>query len=188
MVDNFVVGSKPTASLRSLPHIRFLYLSLPPKVVSRLPFVFAAPIKIIHQISTVLAALMIRIKYPPEFVIVQVCPSHNRGQCKLMDGIKNPPSIPTLALVWLVGWLRGSKIIIDWHNLGYSILALKLGSNHPFVRIYRKRVRFTFHQPHTADGLLVRCRFESTFGRKAYAHLFVTDAMREHLVREWELQ
>ena len=87
MVNNFVVGSKPTASLRSLPHIRFLYLSQPPKVVSRLPFVFAAPIKIIHQISTVLTALMVRIKYPPEFVVVQVCPSHNQGQCKLMDGI-----------------------------------------------------------------------------------------------------
>lgn len=46
---------------------------------------------------------------------------------------KNPPSIPTLALVWLVGRIRGSKVIIDWHNLGYSILALKLGDNHPFV-------------------------------------------------------
>lgn len=48
---------------------------------------------------------------------------------------KNPPSIPTLALVWLVGTLRGSKIIIDWHNLGYSILALNLGSGHIFVKL-----------------------------------------------------
>jgi hypothetical protein len=48
---------------------------------------------------------------------------------------KNPPSIPTLALVWLVGKLRGSKVIIDWHNLGYSILALNLGSDHIFVRL-----------------------------------------------------
>lgn len=48
---------------------------------------------------------------------------------------KNPPSVPTLALVWVVGVLRGSKIIIDWHNLGYSILALKLGEGNPLVKI-----------------------------------------------------
>lgn len=51
------------------------------------------------------------------------------------DGRKNPPSIPTLALVWLVAQIRGSKVIIDWHNLGYSILALRLGERHIFERI-----------------------------------------------------
>ena len=56
-------------------------------------------------------------------------------QDKLLTHSKNPPSIPTLALVWLVGRVRSSKIIIDWHNLGYSILALKLGASHPFVTI-----------------------------------------------------
>ncbi len=54
---------------------------------------------------------------------------------------KNPPSIPTLALVWLVGKLRGSKVIIDWHNLGYSILALNLGPNHLFVRLAKMSLR-----------------------------------------------
>ena len=45
------------------------------------------------------------------------------------------------------------------------------------------------------SGILVRnlkylglVRFESYFGHTAYAHLFVTDAMREHLVKEWDLQ
>jgi beta-1,4-mannosyltransferase len=51
---------------------------------------------------------------------------------------KNPPSIPTLAIVYFVGWVYGSKVIIDWHNLGYSVLALKLGSTHPFVKIARR--------------------------------------------------
>lgn len=64
--------------------------------------------------------------------------------------------------------MRGSKIIIDWHNLGYSILALRLGKNHPLVKLAR--------------------RFEQYFGRNAYAHLFVTNAMREYLVKEWDLQ
>ena len=30
-------------------------------------------------------------------------------------------------------------------------------------------------------------RFEATFGRSAYAHLFVTRAMQDHLVSEWGL-
>ena len=55
--------------------------------------------------------------------------------------VKNPPSIPSLALAWLVGKLRGSKVIIDWHNLGYSILALNLGSDHMFVRLAKMSLR-----------------------------------------------
>jgi hypothetical protein len=32
------------------------------------------------------------------------------------------------------------------------------------------------------------CSFEATFGRTAYAHLFVTEAMHDHLVKEWCLR
>ena len=34
---------------------------------------------------------------------------------------------------------------------------------------------------------LIELRFERTFGRSAYAHLFVTRAMQDHLVTEWGL-
>jgi beta-1,4-mannosyltransferase len=99
--------------------------------------------------------------------------------------LKNPPTIPTLALVWLVGWMRGSKVIIDWHNLGYSILALKLGHRHPFVRIATWYIVARYE-----NYLVLNCRFrfEAWFGRNAYAHLFVTQAMRDFLVRQWDLQ
>jgi beta-1,4-mannosyltransferase len=89
-------------------------------------------------------------------------------------------------LVWLVGTLRGSKVIIDWHNLGYSILALKLGSDHIFVRLAKMSILpllpYADHQTKTA------IRFEARFGRVAYAHLFVTQAMHDFLVKEWKLQ
>lgn len=36
-------------------------------------------------------------------------------------------------------------MIIDWHNLGYSILALRLGDSHPFVRIAKWCVLSIFY-------------------------------------------
>ncbi|KAF5392610.1 hypothetical protein D9757_002123 [Collybiopsis confluens] len=143
-------GSKPISALERLPKLQLRYLPEPPSVLKALPFVLFAPLKIMHQVASVLCELLISIDEPPEYLLVQ-----------------NPPSIPTLALVWLVGRIRGCKVIIDWHNLGYSILALKLPKTHPFVRISKW--------------------FEATFGRTAYAHLFVTEAMKDHLVKEWGL-
>ena len=43
--------------------------------------------------------------------------------------VQNPPSIPTLIIAIIVCRLRGSKLVIDWHNTGCSILALKLGGD-----------------------------------------------------------
>ncbi|KAI0960946.1 hypothetical protein AcV7_000183 [Taiwanofungus camphoratus] len=152
--ETFVIGypgSKPIPSLLTIPHVHFLYLSTPPAYLSSLPFVVGAPRKVLHQVLSILHALLVRIPNPPEFIVVQ-----------------NPPSIPTLALVWLIAKLRGCKVIIDWHNLGYSILALKLGERHIFVKLAKL--------------------FEQYFGHSAYAHLFVTHAMRDLLVTEWELQ
>jgi beta-1,4-mannosyltransferase len=143
-------GSKPIPSLAMLPRVQFVYLPHAHNILL-LPFVLTAPIKILHQMFSILDAFYRRIPQPPEFIIVQ-----------------NPPTIPTLALVWLFGLTQGSKIIIDWHNLGYSILAMKLGESHPFVKIAKK--------------------FEAYFGRSAYAHLFVTNAMKERLTVEWGLR
>jgi len=155
--DDFVTdvvgygGSKPIPALERLPKVQLRYLAELPNIIQALPFVILAPIKVIHQIICILFILLVQIAQPPEFIVVQ-----------------NPPTIPTLALVWLVGRIRGSKVIIDWHNLGYSILTLKLTDKHPYVKI--------------------ATWFEATFGRTAYAHLFVTQAIRDFLVREWDLQ
>ncbi|KAG9128293.1 mannosyltransferase [Ceratobasidium sp. 392] len=129
-----------------------LSLTPPPKFITSLPrqlFVLAAPLKLIIQAVSILWALLVSIP-TPEYIMVQ-----------------NPPSIPTLMLVQLVCWLRGSKLVIDWHNLGYSILALRLGEKHVVVKLAKA--------------------IECTFGRRAYLHLFVTDAMKNKLVREWKL-
>ncbi|GJJ09397.1 hypothetical protein Clacol_003619 [Clathrus columnatus] len=147
-------GSTVIPSLRKSPRVHFVYLPEPPAFISKLSprfFILLAPFKIIFQISVILVALLFRLDQSPSFILLQ-----------------NPPSIPTLPLVQLVSWIRNSKLIIDWHNLGYSILALKLGSHHPLV-FFAKRL-------------------EMLCGRSAYAHLFVTSAMRNQLVAQWYLQ
>lgn len=50
--------------------------------------------------------------------------------------MQNPPSIPTLAVAWLAARLRGAALVVDWHNLGFSILSHSRGSDrHPLVRV-----------------------------------------------------
>ncbi|MEQ2244459.1 hypothetical protein ILYODFUR_017355, partial [Ilyodon furcidens] len=49
--------------------------------------------------------------------------------------MQNPPGLPGVAVAWVVCVLRGSTFIIDWHNYGYTIMALSLGASHPVVRL-----------------------------------------------------
>ncbi|KAG6902990.1 hypothetical protein C0995_008563 [Termitomyces sp. Mi166 len=145
-------GSKLIPSLERQSKVQIRHLSDPPKFLgSVLPFILYGPIKVLHQVYSLLFVLLVQIAQAPEFILVQ-----------------NPPTIPTLPIIWLVEKITGSKVIIDWHNLGYSILALRLGNGHPFVKI--------------------AAWFEARFGRTAYVHLFVTNAMRDYLVQKWNLQ
>lgn len=65
-------------------------------------------------------------------------------------------------------FLRQTRLIIDWHNFGYSILALKLGDTHPLVKL--------------------STWYEKIFGWSASAHLCVTDAMGRVLKKDFQLE
>lgn len=80
---------------------------------------------------------------------------------------QNPPSIPTLLIAHLICFLRNSRLIIDWHNFGYSILALRLGDAHPLVQISRL--------------------YEKAFSRNATAHFTVTNAMARVLKQDYRI-
>jgi beta-1,4-mannosyltransferase len=86
----------------------------------------------------------------------------------IVDIYQNPPSIPSLAIASLVCFLRHTNLVIDWHNFGYSILAMKLGERHPLVKVARW--------------------YEETFCKYATAHLCVTDAMKSVLKKDFALQ
>ena len=51
--------------------------------------------------------------------------------------VQSPPAIPTLLVALVTSYLRGTKLCVDWHNYGYTLMALQLGETHPIVRIAR---------------------------------------------------
>ncbi|PGH15227.1 hypothetical protein AJ79_02592 [Helicocarpus griseus UAMH5409] len=106
-------------------------------------FPLLAALKLLHQTWCLWLALAYRSK-PAQWMLVQ-----------------NPPTAPTLVMAELVCKLRNTRLIIDWHNFGYSILALKLGQNHPMVKINKSH--------------------ESSFGRFSTAHFCVSHAMARQL-------
>ena len=79
--------------------------------------------------------------------------------------LRPPPSIPSLLAVWVACRLRGSTMIIDWHNFGFSMLAHGRSASHPLV--------------------LVAKAYERAFARLADGHICVTRAMQAWLRAEW---
>ena len=81
--------------------------------------------------------------------------------------VQNPPAVPTLGVAWLAARMRGARLVIDWHNLSHTILAVPLGEQHRAVRsLARSEKRWA----HRADG-----------------HLAVSQALADWLQREWRV-
>lgn len=115
---------------------------------NRILFLLTAPLKVLWQIWSLYYALSYRTR-ASKWMLIQ-----------------NPPSIPTLAVARLVSFLRNTRLVIDWHNFGYSILALRLGPTHPLVRISEW--------------------YEGFFSRHGvHSHICVTNAMARVLKDKW---
>ena len=112
-------------------------------------FLIYGPLKVLFQVWALFLVMFFKTKHSG-YIIVQ-----------------NPPAIPVLAVAHIVCFLRNSCLIIDWHNFGYSILALKLGRSSPLFRISKA--------------------YERVMSWNAYGHFCVTDAMARQLVREYGL-
>lgn len=87
-----------------------------------------------------LAPLLLRRDVPLDLILVQ-----------------NPPVLPVLPIAFLARRRWGSRIVVDWHNFGWTILGLRFGPRHPLVRLARMA--------------------ELGLGRRADAHLCVSHAM-----------
>lgn len=151
--ETVLVGYLDTPLMPALletPHIHPIGIASPPRLVMRLPWILRAPIRTAYQLLWVIYAVVFILPVHPEIIMVQ-----------------NPPAIPTLVLAHYLARMCKSKLIIDWHNTGYSILAMRTGEGSPLTRL--------------ATWL------EATFGRAAHAHLFVTRALESFLSKEWDL-
>jgi beta-1,4-mannosyltransferase len=79
--------------------------------------------------------------------------------------VQNPPAVPTFLVALVAARLRGARLVIDWHNLACAVLALGVGTRNPVVAVARW--------------------YERTLGRRADAHLAVSEALRDELLSRW---
>ncbi|CAN8002634.1 unnamed protein product [Ixodes hexagonus] len=142
-------GSQPSAEVLSNENIELHLMKDPPNFQRYLPRLLVYALKTLWQAMVLLVSLFRLLK--PSHLLVQ-----------------NPPSIPTLPVAWIYCLLSGCVLVVDWHNYGYSILALALKETHPLVRV---------------------CRFyEKTFGGKAGAAFCVSEAMQQDLRSKWGIR
>src|SRR4051812_11132354 len=51
--------------------------------------------------------------------------------------VQDPPAFPTLTVTRKALVRKGVRFVIDWHNIGYTVLGLRMGQWHPAVRLAR---------------------------------------------------
>jgi beta-1,4-mannosyltransferase len=135
--------SSPHPDVTNNPNINIVALPTPPRKPGGVPFLLFAPFKVVFQVYHLLWLLSYELR-PAQWLLVQ-----------------NPPSIPTLAIASFVCYLRNTRLMIDWHNYGWTILAGTRGARHPLVWLSRL--------------------YEAYLGRAGFFHLTVTDAMARQL-------
>jgi beta-1,4-mannosyltransferase len=140
-------GSEPLRALREHPRVLLHLLAAPEGLARRsIPaFIAGSMARAVVQGVQLMRLLWLGVERP-DTVLVQ-----------------NPPAVPILMVAMLYARVRSTRLVIDWHNFGHTMLALRLGPEHPAVRLMRW------------------C--ERVFGRRADAHLCVSRAMAEALER-----
>ena len=139
-------GATPVGAVAGHKDITLCALPPPPDWLARvLPRPLALACKALYQLLVLLAALLLR-----------------TPRCSHVL-LQTPPCIPTFAACQLACWLRGARLVTDWHNLGYTLLALSVRTGSLLVRLAE--------------------RYERALGRRAHAHLCVTHALAAELRR-----
>jgi len=141
----------PLASLEASKRLHMHALAPAPAWTARLPRALGLPIKALLQLAALLWATLFVMPRPAS-AIVQV-----------------PPALPVLPALALAALLRRFRLVLDWHNFGFTIMALTMGGGHPLVQLAQ--------------------RAEQRWGGAAAAHLCVTRAMARELAGPaWRLR
>merc|ERR1719424_1017152 len=141
------------AGSRCVPEVEALIdsgrISLRPR--SKVAYLAYAPAKALLKLGQLLFALLLLL--PRVDVLL----------------LQTPPAIPTLAAAWLARAASGCMVVVDWHNLGFSVLEHGgLGASHPYVLAARL--------------------YEALLGWSLDGHLCVTAAMSGWLREHWSVR
>jgi len=79
--------------------------------------------------------------------------------------LQNPPGVPALPACWLYCLLHRCKLVVDFHNYSFTILAMSCGNDSPLVRLTKAVERF--------------------FAARCHSALCVTKAMQVDLSSNW---
>lgn len=128
------------------------YLMGPPAFIKKLPRLMGMICKVLVQSGQLFWILLWRLKHTDVLLL------------------QNPPCIPTLLVALIAGFFHDCKIVVDWHNFGYTVLAMSFGSGdqHPLVRAAKA--------------------YEFFFGRWCSAGLCVTKAMQRRLSESYGIE
>jgi beta-1,4-mannosyltransferase len=143
-------GAPLQEDLQRNPRVKCHYIPAPSSAPRGTLFLVRSAWRVVREGAALTWLLVARLERP-DIVLVQT-----------------PPAIPTLLLAWLAARLRAARLIVDWHNLGYCMLALRLGAQHWAVRLSR--------------------RHEGRMARLAAAHLCVSRAMQRRLLEDWNVE
>ncbi|GFU28345.1 chitobiosyldiphosphodolichol beta-mannosyltransferase [Nephila pilipes] len=142
-------GAEPLQEIINNENIHLHYLKDIPKFLSSLPKSMQYILKTLWQTFYLFWAMM----------------SIPKMGCILLQ---NPPAIPTLPVCWFVSVIRECFLFVDFHNYGYTIMALNSQKK----------------------GLIVRLAewCEKYFSRKVDKSICVTKAMKEDLNENWNVR
>ncbi|GAX74777.1 hypothetical protein CEUSTIGMA_g2224.t1 [Chlamydomonas eustigma] len=136
-------GATPLKSLKEARNVHINTLHEVPKIITKLPGVLKLIFKVLHQLTCMMWLMLIQLPAPTNILM------------------QNPPAIPTMVLCWLAARRHGASLVIDWHNFGHSIMALKHSPTSTIVRLARNH--------------------EAAWGRMADKSFCVTCAMKDEL-------
>ncbi len=118
-----------------------------PAWLSALPRLLQLPLKAFFQLIVLLWMLLLTLPRP-HTILLQL-----------------PPALPTMAACHLAAVRHGARLVFDWHNFAYSLMAMGMGRRHVLVKL--------------AEW------YERYWGRGAAANLCVTRAMQSELQANW---
>jgi len=138
-------GSDPVKDVKENPRVRLRYVR-PFRSPLAVPYVVYAACRVLWE-SAQLAWFLAVASRPRAFLV------------------QNPPAIPSLLWVAVASRLRGAPMVVDWHNFGYTMMAMQFGSEHGLVRL-------SYH-------------WEKFFSRFCHASFCVSEAMKAFLESEF---